>query len=92
MGLWLPVIEAHAEYRRWARYDDELRIVTALKEKPVARVRIDYEVFGPEGTESIATGYTIHGFVNANTGRPTRAPAQFLEAVEEAGNGAALKG
>jgi hypothetical protein len=23
MGLWLPVIEAHAEYRRWARYEGE---------------------------------------------------------------------
>ena len=49
-------------------------------------MRIDYEVFGPEGTEPIATGYTIHGFVNAQQGRPTRAPAQFLEAVEEAGD------
>ena len=92
MGLWLPVIEAHAEYRRWARYDDELRIVSVLKEKPVARVRIDYQVFGPEGSEPIATGYTIHGFVNASTGRPTRAPAQFLEAVEDAGDKGDQKG
>jgi len=83
MGLILPVIEAHAEYRKAAHYDDLLRIVTFLREKPVARVRIDYEVYRDGETELLATGYTIHTFVIAATGKPTRAPAQFLEAVED---------
>lgn len=87
MGLLLPVIEAHADYRRPARYDDELQIVTYLKEKPVARVRIDYEVLRTGETEPIADGYTIHTFVNATTGKPTRAPGQFLEIIEKAMNG-----
>jgi acyl-CoA thioester hydrolase len=84
MGLLLPVIEAHAEYRRPARYDDEIQICAYLKEKPVARVRIDYEVLREGETEPIAAGYTIHSFVNAATGKPTRAPGQFLEAIERA--------
>ena len=83
MGLILPVIEAHAEYRKAAHYDDLLRIVTFLREKPVARVRIDYEVYRDGETEVLAQGYTIHTFVIAATGKPTRAPAQFLEAVED---------
>jgi acyl-CoA thioesterase FadM len=37
--------------------------------------------------EPIAIGYTIHSFVNAATGKPTRAPGQFLEVVEKAMNG-----
>lgn len=82
MGLILPVIEAHATYKRSARYDDLIHVVTYLREPPVAKVRIDYEVFRDGETELLADGYTIHSFVNAGTGRPTRAPAQFLGAVQ----------
>ena len=82
MGLLLPVIEAHASYKRSARYDDLLQVVSYLRDKPVARVRIDYEVLREGELELIADGYTVHTFVSAETGRPTRAPAQFLEAIE----------
>lgn len=83
-GLYLPVIEAHAEYKRPARYDDELEVIVMLRERPVARVRLDYEVLRKGDAEPLATGYTIHGFVNAATGKASRAPAQFIEAVEKA--------
>jgi acyl-CoA thioester hydrolase len=86
MGLFLPVVEAHATYKQSARYDDLVNIVTYLREPPVARVRIDYEVFREGETDLLADGYTIHSFVNASTGRPTRAPAQFLEALQDAMN------
>ncbi len=83
-GLYLPVIEAHAEYKRPARYDDELDVIVMLRERPVARVRLDYEVRRKGDTEPLVTGYTIHGFVNAATGKASRAPAQFIEAIEKA--------
>jgi len=83
MGLILPVIEAHAIYKRAAHYDDLLQVVTYFRDMPVARVRLDYEVFKEGETEPLAEGYTIHSFVNAKTGKPTRAPAQFIEAVEK---------
>ena len=84
MGFYLPVIEAHAVYKRALQYDDLIRVVTQLRHSPVARVRLDYEVtkVGEQGL--VAEGYTIHGFINASTGKPTRGPARFLEAVEEA--------
>jgi len=84
MGFQLPVIEAHAEYKRPARYDDQLTVVTMLRERPVARVRLDYTVYNDRKTDVIAEGYTIHGFLNVATGKPTRAPATFLEHVETA--------
>jgi acyl-CoA thioester hydrolase len=84
LGFYLPVIEAHAEYKKSARYDDLIDVVTILRDRPVARVRLDYEVVREGEPEPIATGYTIHGFVNAESGRATRAPAQFIEAVEKA--------
>ncbi|MFN0158904.1 MAG: acyl-CoA thioesterase [Bacteroidota bacterium] len=83
MGFYLPVIEAHANYKRSARYDDALLITTMLREVPVARVRLDYEVRKEGETEVMAVGHTIHSFINASSGKPTRAPAQFLERIEE---------
>jgi acyl-CoA thioester hydrolase len=92
MGLYLPVIEAHAEYKRAARYDDLLQVITYMREVPVARVRLDYEVFKEGEKELLADGYTIHSFVNAATGKPTRAPAQFLETVERRMNTKTARG
>lgn len=83
MGLFLPVIEAHAKYRRAARYDDLLHVVTYFREIPVARIRLEYEVFRDGEDEAIVEGYTVHTFINAATGKPTRAPAQFVEAIEK---------
>jgi acyl-CoA thioester hydrolase len=83
MGIFLPVIEAHASYRKPAHYDEQLNIVTMLREMPVARVRLDYEVFREGEPEPIGDGYTIHSFVNSASGKPTRAPAQFIERIEE---------
>jgi acyl-CoA thioester hydrolase len=84
MGLFIPVVEAHAEYKKPARYDDLLQVVTILRDPPVARVRLDYEVYREGEKEMLADGYTIHSFLNAETGKPTRAPAQFVEAIEKA--------
>jgi len=84
MGLFIPVVEAHAEYKKPARYDDLLQVVTILRDPPVARVRLDYEVYREGEKELLADGYTIHSFLNAETGKPTRAPAQFVEAIEKA--------
>ena len=92
MGFLLPVIEAHASYKKAARYDDLLNVVTYLREVPVARVRLDYEVFKEGDEELLAEGYTIHTFMNAATGKPSRAPAQFLEVIEKMMNSKPTKG
>ncbi|HET6273801.1 MAG TPA: thioesterase family protein [Bacteroidota bacterium] len=91
MGLFLPVIEAHASYKRAARYDDLLNIVTLVRDMPIARVRLEYEVYKEGESELLADGYTIHTFVNATTGRPTRAPAQFIETIEKSLNAKPVK-
>ncbi len=74
-GYRLPVLEVAAKYRRPALYDDTLTIVATLREKPLLRIRIDYEVF--RGDELLATGQSAHAFCDL-TGRPTRPPAAFV--------------
>jgi len=73
-GYFLPVLEMQARYLRPARYDDELEIVTHLRERPVLRIRLDYEVH--RAAELLATGYTVHAFIDRE-GRPTRPPLNF---------------
>lgn len=83
-GIFLPVIEAFARYRRSARYDDLITVESTVDEMPVARIRIAYRIFDGQEEEPIVEGYTVHSFLNAGTGKPTRAPAQFLQVLQEA--------
>ena len=79
LGYYLPVIEAHANYMKPARYDDLIFIKAIVSDSPLARIRIDYEVRGEVNPELLATGHTVHSFVSVATGKPTRAPQQFME-------------
>lgn len=85
-GLFIAVIEAYIKYKKSARYDDVLTVETIITEMPVARVRLQYRILLKGENEPIVEGYTVHGFLNQSTGRPTRAPAMFLQAVQEAMN------
>lgn len=75
-GYFLPVIELGVKYQRPARYDDTLTVVTQLRERPVLRIRLEYEVF--RGEELLVTGFTVHTFIN-KAGEPVRPPPAFAE-------------
>ncbi len=75
-GFLLPLTEAYAKYIRQVHYDDMIQVVAMLKEPPMARLRIDYEIF--RGDEKMTEGYTAHSFLDSKSQRPVRAPAIFL--------------
>ena len=79
-GFLLPLTEAYAKYIKQAQYDDMIDIVAMLKEAPMARLRIDYEIL--RGTEKMTQGFTVHSFIDASSGRPVRAPKVFLDLLE----------
>ena len=72
-GLALPVIEAHCEYRRPARYDDEIEIETRATLITPVRIRFDYDAVRRGDRVVVAAGYTIHAALDS-TGRPCRLP------------------
>jgi acyl-CoA thioester hydrolase len=80
-GFRLPVLEISAKYIRPAVYDDTLEVLTTLAERPLLRIRLDYEV-RREG-ELLATGTSVHAFVDRE-GRPTRPPAWAVEKIAKA--------
>lgn len=75
-GYRLPVLEVGAKYIRPALYDDTITILTTLKERPLLRIRLDYEVKRDE--ELLATGFTVHAFVDRE-GKPVRPPASAVK-------------
>jgi len=74
-GYRIPVLEVAATYLRPALYDDTLTITATIREKPLLRIRIEYEV--RRGEELLATGASAHAFCDLH-GRPTRPPAAFV--------------
>lgn len=83
-GFLLPVLEAHVVYKMSAVYDDLLSIHAAYKLERIPTIRIDYRITRSNGEihDEIATGYTIHPFVQAETMKPVRPPKVFFEAIE----------
>lgn len=80
-GFRLPVLEVSAHYLRPALYDDALEITATLSEMPTLRIRLEYKV--KRGEELLATGSTMHAFVDRQ-GRPVRPPAWVVARMEEA--------
>ena len=70
-GYRIPVLEVSAKFLRPAVYDDTLEIRTTIRERPLLRIRVEYEV--RRGGELLATGASVHAFVDRE-GRPVRPP------------------
>jgi acyl-CoA thioester hydrolase len=72
-GYLLPVLEAHCDYRQWAKYDDDLEVRAAGELLSHVRVRFTYQVVRPADDALLATGHTVHASLDRG-GRPCRLP------------------
>ncbi len=77
-GVTLPVIEAHCEYHRPAKYDDEIEVRTEGRMLSPVRMEFLYQVVRREDQTLSASGRTVHAAVNAQ-GRPCRLPLRIRE-------------
>lgn len=71
-GYRLPVLQVAVKYLRPATYDDTITVVTVLKEKPLLRIHLEYEVY--RGDELLATGSSVHAFIGRDH-QPVRPPS-----------------
>ena len=81
MGVMMPVLENHTKFIAPALYDDLLRIVTTIRNKPGVRIQFEYEIFNPSG-KLINKGETLLAFVDKKSGRPCRPPEAFDKVLE----------
>lgn len=75
-GYGFVVVEAHAFYKRAARFDDTLILRTTLADFGKASFWFEYEVL--RDGEVVVTGRTRHGCIEIATGRPSRVPKEFV--------------
>ena len=78
-GVSLPVIDAQCDYKKPARYDDELEIRTCGRLLSPVRMEFTYEVWLAAQSAVAATGRTTHASVDPN-GKPCRLPERVREA------------
>ncbi len=78
--IYLPVTEAHLNYRRSARYDDLLRIEVSLLEVHRVSLKFGYRMLIEGQPEELVTGHTIHACITFE-GRPTRLPEALTQGL-----------
>ena len=79
IGRYLPVIQAHCEFKEPAKYDDLLTIVTAGSLISPVRIQFHYDVLRQGDKLHLATGQTVHASIGTS-GKPSRLP-QEIQAV-----------
>jgi acyl-CoA thioester hydrolase len=77
-GVALPVIEAHCQYHRPARYDDELEVRAEGNMLSRVRMEFTYQVVRREDQSLTASGRTVHAAVDL-AGRPCRLPERIRQ-------------
>jgi acyl-CoA thioester hydrolase len=80
-GIMMPVLENHSKFLGPARYDELLRIVTTIREKPAVKIKFEYEIFN-EQNKLINLGETLLVFVDSKTGKPCRTPEMMVKVLE----------
>ncbi len=77
-GIVLPVRALNAVYHKPALYDEILTIKTIIKEIPKVKFRMYSEIYNEKG-ELINEGEVVLGFIDASSGKPRRAPEEFVQ-------------
>lgn len=79
-GYQLPLIESYVRYHNAATYDDILEIEANLKLNSInSKLRFDYNVL--RNNELIASGFTVHLFMNVNSKKAVRPPEVFMNGI-----------
>lgn len=82
-GLFFPVIEAGATYRRKVAYDDLLVVETVLETARGPKVRFGYRLMRQADGEHMASGFTVHALIG-RSGLPMRLPEDLASRLKDA--------
>ncbi|WP_324719482.1 acyl-CoA thioesterase [Salinimicrobium sp. HB62] len=77
-GVMLPVYELKIKFKKSAKFDDRLTIVTQLKRKPGVRIEFTYEIFN-QHDELLTEAETSLIFMDMEKMKPMKCPAELLE-------------
>ena len=77
-GVALPVIEAHCDYHRPARYDEEMEVRAKGRMLSPVRMEFTYEVVRRDDQMVAASGRTVHAALDP-AGKPCRLPDRIRQ-------------
>jgi acyl-CoA thioester hydrolase len=77
-GFHTPVVQAHADYKSSARYDDEVAVRVWASKVGRSSLRLDYEATKLPRGELLCTGHTVHVLLGED-GKPKKIPADIRE-------------
>lgn len=78
-GVMLPLSRLNLNFKKPAKFGDNLQVFTKLNQMPDVKIIFDYEIFNNE--ELITTGQTVLVFVDKTTMKPMRCPKSTLELI-----------
>lgn len=81
-GILLPVSDYFIKYHKPALYDDEIRIVTTIREMPTVRFHFEYECYNSEN-ELLNSGKVTLVFMDKLKNKPCPPPKWFLDALKK---------
>jgi acyl-CoA thioester hydrolase len=81
-GILMPVISLNIRYLIPSFYDDTLLIKTFVKEKPLIRIRFDYEIYN-ENKELVNIADTTLVFIEAHSRKPKRPPQVIVQLFDK---------
>ena len=81
-GVMLPVISSQCDFKKGARFEDVILIRSWVNEKPRSTLKIYYNAVLKRKNYLLASGYTVHAFVNG-LGRPIKPPKSILVYMQE---------
>ncbi len=80
-GIIMPVVDYTISYKKPAFYDDEITIVTTLKEIPTGvKIVFDYECYNSKN-ELLNIGKVTLVCINKNTNKMCKLPQWFIDAM-----------
>lgn len=79
-GVMLPVVNLNTNFKKPAKYDDELTITTTLKQTPDVKIIFIYKVHNQDN-ELLTTGETTLVFVDSVKNKPIRCPKPILDKI-----------
>ena len=80
-GIMLPVIHLQIDYKKSAKYDDLLTVVTQLKGRPMVKIAFDYKIYN-ESRELLVEAHTVLAFMKMDTLKPTKCPDYILSKLD----------
>jgi len=80
-GVALPIVNIIINYKKPARYDDLLKVITKLKFSSSVKIGFECRIEDEKG-ELLTTADFILVFVSIKTGRPITPPEQILTILE----------